>query len=64
LLQLSHKKLTCFGCLTIAFDLKVLFGLMEHNGAERNGTERNGTERSGMEQRFHSIVWVFHDGAE
>jgi len=37
---------------------------MEYNGAEWNGTEWNGMEQSGMGERFHSIVWIFHDGAE
>jgi len=31
---------------------------------ERNGTKRNETERSGAEQRYHSIIWIFHDGME
>jgi len=37
---------------------------MEHNGAKWNGTEWNGAEWNGMEQRVHSTVWVFYDGAE
>jgi hypothetical protein len=42
--------------------MKAMFGLTESSGAERNII--SGMEWNEMEQRFHSIVWIFYDGAE